>query len=471
MKRTTAFGILLMLIPLFVGGTQEMRPVLTLAQCLERAKAQGNGPKLLQKNLDQVRSQYLQTVSKNSFSLNGTAGSNFAEAFGDTILLADLSGRTTGVKVVEKLAQTYQGGLTLAGPMTSLSLGALYFPNYLGDSSKTPTLLSLSLSQKIWDGYPGGTAKAAVDKSLINLHLTELSTEANALKLDYQVKQAYYTLLGAARGLKVKKENLERQKSALEQMAALYNIQQASAVDLQSAEINRKSAEIDLRSGENSYRVSRTSLANLIGLPADSNFSVTETEIPTLQARTLEEAIRTGLGQRIELKQIELGRRTAGIDLGLIKAQTSPTVSLIGSAYLLYDSEKSTQAKTLGAGVSIALPVYDAGSAKYQEETNLYQRETYDLQEDQYKRSIALDVETSYEAVEIQKERLELAKLTSENARAQYELKIIQRQYGTATNQDVLTASVTAVNAENDYAKARNDLELAILQLQNVMGF
>ena len=460
-----------MLVPFFEVGAQELRPVLTLAQCLEKARTLGNGPKLLQKNLDQVRSQYLQTVAKNSLTFNGSLGSNLAEAFGDTVLLTDLSSKTTGLRAVDKLSQTYQGGVALAGPMTNLSLGALYSPYFLGDSGKNPSLLSLSLTQKIWDGYPGGTAKAAVDKSLLNLHSTELSTESNALKLDYQVKQAYYIQLGAARGLKVRKENLDRQNSALEQMSALYKIQQASAVDLQTAEINKKSAEIDLRSGENAYRVARVSLANLIGLPADYNFSVAETEVPKLPAGTLEEAVRKGLSQRIELKQIDLGRRTAGIDLGLIKAQTSPTVSLVGAAYLLLDSEKSTQAKTFGAGVNIAMPIYDAGSAKYQEEVNLYQKEVYDLQEDQYRRSIALDIRTSFEAVAIQKDRVDLARLTSENTRAQYEMKIVQRQYGTATNWDVLTVSVTAVNAENDYAKAQNDLELAILQLQNVMGY
>ncbi len=72
--------------------------------------------------------------------------------------------------------------------------------------------------------------------------------------------------------------------------------------------------------------------------------------------------------------------------------------------------------------------------------------------------------------MQLQTAKLELSKLAADNSAGQYNLRKIQRQYGTATNQDVLAAAVNMVNASTANAAARNALELAILQLQNAMG-
>ena len=150
-------------------------------------------------------------------------------------------------------------------------------------------------------------------------------------------------------------------------------------------------------------------------------------------------------------------------------------MSLTGTSYWLnglgIDGLQTDQnAATISLGGKIGLPVLDSGSAAYQAEANRYQQSVYDSQDDQFHRSIALDVENAYEAVQLQTTKLELAKLTADNSVGQYNLKKVQRQYGTATNQDVLAAAVNMVNASTAQATTRNALELAVLQLQNVMG-
>ena len=150
-------------------------------------------------------------------------------------------------------------------------------------------------------------------------------------------------------------------------------------------------------------------------------------------------------------------------------------MALIGSSYWLNALNAETvtseqNAFTIYLGGKIGLPILDSGSAAYQEEANRYQNGVYDLQDDQLRRSISLAVENDYKAVQLQTEKLDLAKLTAENSKGQYDLKNVQRQYGTATNQDVLAAAVNMVNASNALATTRNALELAILQLQNDMG-
>ena len=55
-------------------------------------------------------------------------------------------------------------------------------------------------------------------------------------------------------------------------------------------------------------------------------------------------------------------------------------------------------------------------------------------------------------------------------AEAQFELVKAQNIYGTATLQDVFTASVTAATAEENYQTARSAYLGAVLQLSTAMG-
>jgi cobalt-zinc-cadmium efflux system outer membrane protein len=453
--------------------------VLTLEQCLEAALSKSDSAAILQKNLDISQAQYRQTVAKNAVSLNAGLGTGAIGGFGSPFLLSQ-NATTVGTSVDSStdIPLNYSGFLSLNGPSTSLSLSG-------GGSFSTPPVesigfnagtFSLSLTQTVWDGYPGGIARANVQQGLLGLQSAQLATDANKLTLAYQIKQAYFSMLTAQRNLDVYAQNLELQKSALEQEEALYKLQQAVDVDLQTAQINVESADVDQRSGQIALVSARKALANLVGLTASEEFSVAETADPQVSVQSLEEAIAIGLDKRVELKQLDVSRRIGAISLGLIKAQTSPTVSVSGTGYLLnavnlYPSpNQNVTAMTIGLGGKVSMPILDSGSAEYQREANRYQDSVYDLQDDQLRRSISLAIENDYEAVQLQTKKLDLAKLTAANSKGQYDLRNVQRQYGTATNQDVLAAAVVMVNANTALETARNALELAILQLQNDMG-
>ena len=149
------------------------------------------------------------------------------------------------------IPQTISGSLVLSGPSTSLSLiGDQLLASVPPIGNYSQTVLGLNLAQTVWDGYPGGIAKATVQQGFLGLRNAELAADANQTTLLYQIKQAYYAMLSAQRNLAVFAQNLELQKSALEQEQTLYDLQQAEDVDLQTAKINEKSAEIDQRGGQ-----------------------------------------------------------------------------------------------------------------------------------------------------------------------------------------------------------------------------
>jgi outer membrane protein len=284
------------------------------------------------------------------------------------------------------------------------------------------------------------------------------------------VKQAYYTMLGAQQNLVVKKDILDKQNALLAQINATYKEQQASLVDLKTAQLNAQSAQVDVDSAQNDLRAARMSLAILMGMPTDQDFGVEAAPDPTATAATLQDAIAAGLSQRMEIKQIELSIKSSAIDLALARGQATPTISVSAGVNWLLDWN-GNNAATANAGVKLGMPILDAGAVKNQVESILSQQQVYATQEAQTRKSITLAIQNAWEAVALSKERLNLAGLSAQTAELQYQLTVAQRDQGTASNQDVFTGSVNQATAETALAAARNAVQLAELQLQNAMGY
>jgi outer membrane protein TolC len=207
-----------------------------------------------------------------------------------------------------------------------------------------------------------------------------------------------------------------------------------------------------------------------MGLPPDTPFTVADAPDPSIPVDTVEAAVAAGLSQRVEIRQIELSVKSTNIDLDLARGQATPALSVNGGVNLLYDWNANLMAGILGAGVRISMPVLDAGAVKNQVDALLRQNDVYSVQESQLRTSIAAAIRSAWQAVILARERLEVAQLGVEASTLQYQLVSAQRDSGTASNQDLLTAAVNLANAENALANAQSAAQLAVLQLQNVMG-
>ena len=482
MKKRLASLLLLLLLPLASALAEGEPATLTLAQATDAALAQGADSRVLQKNLDIGREQYLLNVSRNSFSLAGSLGENAGYGFGNENLL-------NGSSIASGFSQTPQAGLSLNGPQTSVGitvtpymaasplavdfsqLSTLFSPGPAAPAPGPTGSVALSVSQVVWGGYPGGTSQAAVQKGELALRGMELSADAGRLNLASVVTQAYFVMLGSQRNLSAKKEILAQQNGLLAQISAVEALKQATAIDLRTAQINAQSADIDVRSAENDLRIARIRLAQLIGWPRDREFVVEDQTDPQVPAGSVEEAVAEALKRRTEIQQIELNRRSAAIDRAMIQGQATPTVSVTGGLNIIHDWQLLENAGQGTVGVRIGLPILDAEAARHQLEAARIQNDVYDIQEEQLRARIATDVEEAFELVQINVQRLQVARLSAEKFDLKFKLKKTEAQYGTANNQDLLDASIDSANAQSALVGAQRDAQLAILQLRAAMGY
>ncbi|MGA2974950.1 MAG: TolC family protein [Spirochaetia bacterium] len=464
--KTRVFAIALFCLPILYAGPQNQSTVVTLSQCIDTALASGADAKIIQESLQISRELYSASEAADSFSLTGALGYGASYGLGDPGLQTV---KSTASGVTSSITQGPQAGVSLAGPLTSMSLLASPYNPSTG-SAAASSALGLLVNQTIWDGYVGGKAKAVVQKSFLSLQVKELSAESARASLAYRIKQAYYTMLGAQRNLSVKQQVLDQQNALLNQIKAVYALQQASAVDLKTAQINARSAEIDVQSARHDLGIARIRLANLLGWPRDKEFSVAEADDPTVPVGSAEEAVSQGLSRRPELKEIELNKQSYAIDLTLLRGQAWPTASVSGGVSWAFDWQ-GANAAIASLGLKIGLPIYDAGDLAHQIEADVLQNDVYALQSAQLRETIATDIQEAYEMVQIQMGKLEVARLSVEKFDLQFKLVQTKLEHGTATNQDVLNASVDSANAQSEMSKAQRDAQLAVLQLQSLMGY
>lgn len=444
----------------YSGLAQEAGPVLALQQCIDAALADGVDNRLLQAQLGVSRLQFAATAAQNAYSLRATLGYSHDRTGGEAQLADGSLSSVTG-----SVPAGPQAGLALSGPLTSLSLNVYPY----SFTTKTGAA-GLSLSQTLWNGYPGGAAKANVDKGRIALQGRELGVQVSRLNLVYQIKQAYFTMLNAQDNVSLQKDILQRQESLLRQVEALYGLQQAGEVDLKSAQVNARTAQVDLDGYQHALRLAGLRLANLMGRPPARPFSVAAVEAPQPPGQSLQQAVADGLARRTDIQQLELNRRSVAVDLTLARGLKQPTVGLTAGLDGAADGSGSL-GWAASAGLRLGVPVLDSGAARSLQQVARLQDQLYAQQEEQLRQSIAADIEDAYGSLLVALERVEAAQGNADAFELQFELKQVQNRYGTATTLDLLTAAVDAANARTAAARARSDAQLAALKLQNVMGY
>jgi len=437
--------------------------VVTLSQCVAQALAGGPDARISRANIGLARAQYDDSASVNGFGLSGNLG------YDRTPFTTRYSDSGVPFQVIQN---SFQGGVTLSAPFsTSVSLGGTHTITELPTAADQSTNFSLTASAAVWDGYPGGQSLATARIAAFTRQGTE-STESSSQKtVVYNVKQAYYTLLGQQQQINILERTLAQREAELQKTQSLYDARNVSQIDLKQAQVNRLQAALDLSKARGLLEVDRELLSNLVGWTADTVYEVGDVPdmpLPTLDTAT---AIQTAIANRDDFRQIQLSLQSSDVSLALKKALTNPTVSVnTGVSYLKDWTNSSNNNPSWRAGVTVKAPVIDPGSLGAQVREVALQQEKLRIQKDQLASTIATNVKSAVFSLRDLLARVDLARQSLDLAQVQYDLAAAQYANGVISHLDVLTASVTLTTAQVNSTAAQSSAQLGVLALQNAMG-
>ena len=467
---------------------------ITLAELVSGVLSSSDELRIQEATLASARAQHALNLGKALPTLSGNAAYGDSYGFNDQSQAKSAGASGLGLGQSLSAALSFAAGTATASsgsrigltvshampvsPQTATSSGNKIYVN-----APQVTSVQTTLSQAVWDGYAGGQTRAAIDKSLLALQGREFAARQARATTIASAKQAYVTTLVAQRTLALRLDILGKQASLQRQVEATFALKQASAVDLETARINSRSAELDVETGRHDFALARQRLAPLLGQPPDLDFRVAEIDVPELPAASLEEAIAKGLANRVDIAQYEITRRSSTIDAALARGSAQPTVTVTGGIGLSYNWGATAATGSLAAaavtaangeainlGLRVTMPLLDGGAAKAQEDLANASMLVASTQAGQLAKTIAADISDAWWTFSILGQKAELARRSLGLAQTQMALVRQQLQFGTATTQDLLNASVNAANAEAAWLKARSDQLLGELTLETRMG-
>lgn len=458
--------------------------VLTLAQAVDGALARGPEAALVASTLQSARAVDAQTQAKAGLTASTALTYQAAKAVNDPVSNFKVTSSASSTTKVSSLTapaddivpQSAQGTLTLSAPLTTLTLtgGGTFQVNPDGKVLEAASV-GAALNQTLVSGYYGGSLQAAADKSRLTWQNALLTAQAGKNKAVLNVRTAFFTLLAAQARIGVYSQALDQRREALKFTQAKASSGTATSYDLKVAQAAVRSAELDLRGGQNTLTTARARLANLLG-QADTDLAAAEDDLAD-PAATLDQAIGAALANRTELAAADLSARSAAVDGALAAGSAVPTVALTGGvtwsqANALSVSTGTTEARALVGtiGVRITPPTLDAGLAENQSLQARALAGYYRIQTDQLRRSVATDVQDAWNTWQLNRQRLDLARTSVENADINRQILKSQFDSGAKLISDWLTAEIAFTTAQQTLLTTKLTCQTSAATLENLMG-
>jgi outer membrane protein len=446
-------------------------PAVTLEECVTAARATSPNLKLASITLDTAGTTLAQARAKNGATL-GETGEYFHQGslFGASTSSTASSQPGSGGSGSGLNGENFQAGLSLTGPATSFALTAQHT---IGEGASTDQTSSLSLSgsQTVFDGYPGGRAGAVVQQAEAAYRSSQVANDAAIKSAVYLVKQAYYTLLGDQDTVVLRQATITQAAENLALYQGLFTAQRATKLDVLQVQVALDQARLDVRTAENTVLTDRRTLSSAIGWPLEKEYRAADGPLPDLPTLAAEDALKLAFQNRSDVLTLEQNIAAANIALSLVKSQGVPVVSLIGSVGVGQNWTANNTQMAFTAGVSIALPpLYDGGMQNAQVQQAIDQIAAYTVQQTQQGQTIAIGVQNALFGVTDAKDRNDLAAMNLQQAQGQYDLEKAKLAAGLGTTLDVLTAFSALATARVGLAQAKSNYLLAVLNLYDVMG-
>lgn len=457
-----AFPLFLLLSALSSAWAENAPETVTLAQTIQAALLAGPDAKLAGLGLDAARAQYDQAVAKSRPTLDGSADLGHSPP-------ASTGPGTFG-------SDSLQAGLSFALPK-SMTNGSLSASHRITESTPidNATGVSLEVNQTIWDGYgspiDGGRNAASLKQSGITMQVKELSAESSRQDIVSKIKQAYYALLSAQHEVAARRDALSQQQAQYTRTKALADSQLATSLELRQADINVRSAVLDLTAAEAALVASRRALSLAAGWPGDRVYAVAEAPDPVAPVLDIAALVATAMEKRVDVRQQKLNDESAAITLALRKAALSPTLNASGGFSLDMDWNPATPLRTdWSVSLNAQIPITDAGLTAAQVRETEIANETSRVQASQLAETITTEVTAAVTDLKDLLARVDLAAERRELAAAQRDLAQARLDQGVGSTLDLLAALVALTNADVSLSKARSDVQLGILRLQDAIG-
>ena len=422
----------------------------------------------------ELTSREISLLSKDQKSALANAGTNTTGA-----LHNDIAGALTS------LAQ--QGILT---PEQASNLGGMFGQvgskigeavNHVGqnivDAFRTDTrqmyTLSVMLTQPI---YMGGAIIAANRMAAIGEEMAQNNIEASTQNTLHSIDQAYWTVVSVHHKKQLAESYLAVVKKLDDDVSKMIREGVATRADGLKVDVKVNEAEMSLTQAENGLALAKMLLCQLCGMDVDSDITLADENADNIveQADDAQADRAVAMENRPELKLLQNSADMSRQATKLVRAAYLPQVLLTGGYVAtnpnVFNGFERKLSGMWNVGVMVRVPLWNWMEGTYKVRASRIATTIVELERDDIREKIDLQVSQSQFKVKEANRRLAMATKNVENAEENLRCANLGFKEGVIPTTDVMAAQTAWVQAQSQKIDAEVDVKMSQVNLKKALG-
>jgi outer membrane protein TolC len=326
--------------------------------------------------------------------------------------------------------------------------------------------------------YDGGIRGLKSDQ--LSLDITRLEKEKRIAERDivFSVKQEFVETLRSGQEIILQDESVHQLKDYLDIVRRLSKVGSAAYTDVLKTELQLSNAQLAYQKAAEEFAVAKYSLAELIGTPLDTTFSIvgslndtTHTEIDYAPFTTSPDSLTN-----LEMSVTSLAIKRSLLDVDLAQHENYPTVLFVGDAGLLTSGDnlrlpRDERANMFGfsLGLALEIPLVNWGATDLRVQQKQLDADNLRLQSDLLQRSITTETRKIQVQISNQRERLRSLQNNLKSAEDNFLLTKSKYAGGGTLSLEVLSAQQLLTDTKLSELQTKADIQILAAKMEQLI--
>ena len=422
----------------------------------------------------ELTSREISLLSKDQKSALANAGTNTTGA-----LHNDITGTLSSL--VQKGILTPEQASNLGGMFGQVGSKIGEAVNHVGqnivDAFRTDTrqmyTLSVMLTQPI---YMGGAIIAANRMAEIGEEMAQNNIEASTQNTLHSIDQAYWTVVSVHHKKQLAESYLAVVKKLDDDVSKMIREGVATRADGLKVDVKVNEAEMSLTQAENGLALAKMLLCQLCGMDVDSDITLADENADNIveQADDAQADRAVAMENRPELKLLQNSADMSRQATRLVRAAYLPQVLLTGGYVAtnpnVFNGFERKLSGMWNVGVMVRVPLWTWMEGTYKVRASRIATTIVELERDDIREKIDLQVSQSQFKVKEANRRLAMAMKNVENAEENLRCANLGFKEGVIPTTDVMAAQTAWVQAQSQKIDAEVDVKMSQVNLKKALG-
>jgi TolC family type I secretion outer membrane protein len=338
-----------------------------------------------------------------------------------------------------------------------------------GSGGQTQLSAGATLNYVLFDFGAREASLESARQSLIAANWTHNATLQQVL---FDTVDAYYRLFAARENTVATHAAEESARESFEAAQARLSAGRGTRADVLQAQTAYSQAKLNRTRAEGDAAAARGTLASTLGFDADRALSLAPP--PELAAlaparEAVDRLIETARSRRPDLLAAQAQVRAAESNARAAEAQGKPTISTFAGVSASQNSSASDP-RSGAIGLTVSIPLFTGYRSTYQVRTAREQVQSQMASRERLASEIALDVWTSYQALQTEGQAYETALDLVASAQESYRAALARYKAGVGTLIDVLNAQSSAASADSQKIQSQFNWYISKASLVRALG-